>query len=262
MVDYEYEPEEDDDQGVADKLSRKLEVPEFSGFSTRGKLSWIVVALILLPFVIYLVPQLVLAQEAYVVLSGSMEPAIPTGGVVFVYGTQPENLEKGDIITFQTDGDQVTTHRIIEVVERNGDLSFRTQGDANDDPDPGFIQPDEVVGEVKWWVPYLGYVIEWAGSVNAYLLLVLIPAVLIILDEVWKIGKEMRGLKKRGREDEVFHTYMIAISFLILVVSGAMIAGIIPQVSEVLASFQAGPVAFGVIVMAALLLAMLAVRFL
>ena len=71
----------------------------------------------------------------YVVLSGSMEPEIKTGSVVFVnQNVKFSELEKGDIITYKT-GDVMVTHRVHE---KNGDKII-TKGDANDSLDGGFV---------------------------------------------------------------------------------------------------------------------------
>ena len=61
----------------------------------------------------------------YVVYSGSMEPEISTGAVVFTKEGE-FSPKKGDIITFHN-GDTVVTHR---VVKKEKDI-FITKGDAN-----------------------------------------------------------------------------------------------------------------------------------
>ena len=48
----------------------------------------------------------------YVVYSGSMEPEIPTGAVVFTKEGE-FSPKKGDIITFHN-GDTVVTHRVVK----------------------------------------------------------------------------------------------------------------------------------------------------
>ena len=51
---------------------------------------------------------------AYVVLSGSMEPEIPTGSVVVVDGRKKE-WNPGDVITYRR-GNMVVTHRILSLI--------------------------------------------------------------------------------------------------------------------------------------------------
>lgn len=76
----------------------------------------------------------------YVVYSGSMEPEIQTGAVVF---TKVEKLspEKGDIITFRN-RDTVITHRVVK--KQNG--TWITKGDANKTADPVPVEESQIIG--------------------------------------------------------------------------------------------------------------------
>ena len=65
------------------------------------------------------------------VLSGSMEPAIKTGDLIVVKAIPDSNIEEGDIITFKTNPDTFVTHRVVEVFDQDGNISFKTKGDAN-----------------------------------------------------------------------------------------------------------------------------------
>lgn len=60
------------------------------------------------------------------IVSGSMEPIIRIGDLIFVSKVNPESLEVRDIVIFRHDG-MIATHRIIELNEEN----LVTQGDAN-----------------------------------------------------------------------------------------------------------------------------------
>lgn len=51
-----------------------------------------------------------LGYEVYVVVSGSMEPAIPVGSALYVEIVPPEEVEVGDVIAFYDRG-AVITHR-------------------------------------------------------------------------------------------------------------------------------------------------------
>ena len=54
--------------------------------------------------------------DAYSVVSGSMEPAIPTGSLVYVQEAAPEDMEKDDVIAFYgaKDSNAIITHRVVE----------------------------------------------------------------------------------------------------------------------------------------------------
>lgn len=138
-----------------------------------------------------------------VVKSGSMEPAIRTGGIVVIKLAPSYAL--GDVITFGADTKtQIpTTHRIVEVLGEGSMQAFKTKGDANDAPDPGTTHLGDVRGKMIFTVPYMGYILDFARKPVGFGLLVGVPALAIIFDEVLKIFREVKLLrrKKSGSDD-------------------------------------------------------------
>lgn len=95
------------------------------------------------------------------VLTGSMRPTLPPGTLVIVRPVPVEKIEVGDVITLQIESGNptVAAHRVVaRNVESTGDVSFTTQGDANNTPDPEPVQPVQIRGKVWYAVPYLGWV--------------------------------------------------------------------------------------------------------
>ena len=129
-----------------------------------------------------------------IVKSGSMEPTIKTGGIVVIRPTASYGV--GDIITFGTDTKtQIpTTHRILKI--ENGNLT--TKGDANDAADPSQTRVSEVRGKVLFTIPYLGYVLDFAKKPLGFLLLVGVPALIVIIDEINKILREVRKMRSNA----------------------------------------------------------------
>ena len=102
--------------------------------------------------------------KIYIVMSGSMEPAIKVGSMVAVRPLEPEEVQPGDIITFRSErGSTVATHRVSRVDTENG-LLFYTKGDANDIEDPSPVDPRNLVGKVVLTVPHLGYMFAYART--------------------------------------------------------------------------------------------------
>lgn len=132
-----------------------------------------------------------------VVKSGSMEPAIHTGGIVVIKPSQTYKV--GDIITFGPDTKtQIpTTHRIVSIAGSGSQQMFTTKGDANDAEDPAPAKLSDVKGKVVLTVPYLGFVLDFAKKPIGFALLVGVPAVIIILDELGKILREIRLMRRR-----------------------------------------------------------------
>lgn len=117
--------------------------------STLGTLILLAVILSALPLAL---PRL-FGYEVYSVISGSMEPALPVGSVVYVEPAEVSEVEVGDIIAFH-DVDTVVTHRVVEIHPDEGE--FITKGDANNTTD---ITPTyfwALIGRVKICIPMLG----------------------------------------------------------------------------------------------------------
>jgi signal peptidase len=157
-----------------------------------------VLALIALvvPFMLYAFPGAIGADRSYVVLSGSMEPAISAGDAIIVERVDPRTIAVGDVITYRTSDEGVpTTHRVIGVIDRTESgptLAFRTQGDANEDADVGAVRPEQVIGSVVLVLPYVGHVVGFVGNEVGYVLLVLLPILLFVLNEAWTFRRSRR----------------------------------------------------------------------
>lgn len=130
--------------------------------------------------------------KTFVVQSGSMEPSIKTGSVIVV--KQAESYMVGEVITFgpRSKTKPPTTHRIIEIKE---DGSYVTKGDANDDEDLRTVSRYEVIGKVVASIPWVGYAVAAAQKPWGFVVIVVIPAAIIIWEEVGKIWTEIK--KKR-----------------------------------------------------------------
>lgn len=138
--------------------------------------------------------------QVKIVLSGSMEPAIRTGSIVVI--KPEENYKEGDIITFgkDTKKDVPTTHRIVKIRAVEGRLLFTTKGDANDSEDSTEIRKDRIIGKVLFSVPYIGYILDTAKKPIGFAVLVGVPVLLIVYDEILNIYREVKKMRARKRE--------------------------------------------------------------
>jgi signal peptidase len=140
----------------------------------------VVLLAVVSPFVVFAVPQAIGADDGFVVLSGSMEPALSPGDAVIVDASGP--VEVGDVITYRTGADTVpTTHRVVDVV----DGGYETKGDANENADAGLIGPEAVIGRVVLTIPVVGHVILWANTPVGYVTFVVAPLVLLGVSELF-----------------------------------------------------------------------------
>lgn len=94
-----------------------------------------------------------LGYDIYEVVSGSMEPEIPVGSVIYVKEAAPEDVCEGDIIAFRS-GLSVITHRVVQNRLLEGE--FVTKGDANADVDLRAIPYSELIGCVAYHFPAVG----------------------------------------------------------------------------------------------------------
>jgi len=126
------------------------------------------------------------------VQSGSMEPAIKMGGVVLVKPI--DDYKIGNIITFGkiTRTKSPTTHRIYDIKVVEGDIRYITKGDANKGPDQREVLKKEIIGKVLLSVPYVGFAVDFARKPLGFALIILVPAVIIIGDEIKKIYNEIK----------------------------------------------------------------------
>ncbi len=132
-----------------------------------------------------------------IVQSGSMAPAIKMGSVVVV--KPADNYKIGEVITFgpYSRTKAPTTHRIYDVKVTDGRMSYITKGDANNAPDTREISKRDILGKVLFSVPYVGFAVDFAKKPMGFMLIIVIPATIIIYDEIRKIFGEVRRKKQQ-----------------------------------------------------------------
>ncbi|MCC6013258.1 MAG: signal peptidase I [Candidatus Verstraetearchaeota archaeon] len=130
-----------------------------------------------------------------IVISGSMEPTIPTGSLVFIKKVNASeiiaNRTNGDIIVYMLPNTKVydffifviydplpIMHRAIDKKEISDKFYILTKGDANLLPDGNpnnpltWVSEDRIIGKVVWYFPYMGYYI---------IILIIVTAIIIMI---------------------------------------------------------------------------------
>lgn len=154
-----------------------------AAWSVTGAVALVVGAAVLVPRAAGATP--------YVVLTGSMEPAMPPGTLVVTRPAAADAIGVGSVITYQLASGEptVATHRVVAVgVDTTGERVFRTQGDANGAPDPGWVRPVQVRGERWYSVPYLGHVTTLVSEADRQLVSTLVAAGLLGYAGVTALG--------------------------------------------------------------------------
>ncbi|MHA1988180.1 MAG: signal peptidase I [Promethearchaeota archaeon] len=200
---------------------RKIKAPikKEKKHSTKRK---IIVTVILLTtafsgaFLIYFIMQLALNTNnpMVVVVSGSMEPNLHKGDLLFLRGIDAENIrngtiegKEGDIIVFDAQGlpgwfhapPEPIVHRVVDKKYDNG-WFFLTKGDANHDADPVWVPETRIFGVVVGRIPYIGWVKIILTDSGLLIPLLVIVSFLLVISVVWDIVKKDKD--ETGSDDE------------------------------------------------------------
>ncbi|XP_021755939.1 signal peptidase complex catalytic subunit SEC11C-like [Chenopodium quinoa] len=103
-----------------------------------------------------------------VVLSGSMEPGIRKGDLLFFSAMKSPPIQTGEIVLFKIEGKEIPiVHRVIKVHRQNAPNKFilLTKGDANSEDDRYGVYADgqlwledhDIIGRVIGRMPYIGW---------------------------------------------------------------------------------------------------------
>ena len=130
------------------------------------------------------------------VLSGSMRPGLPVGGVVITERVPVSSLRVRDVVVFHRPDkpQELVVHRIVSLTPGPSGPAIKTQGDANNVPDPwqATLSGDTAYRAV-FSVPLFGYVVVWAHSPTGRLLFVLSGLLLTIAAAVGGRLNRRRG---------------------------------------------------------------------
>lgn len=146
-----------------------------------------VLLIVLFALAVLLIGPNLLGMKSLAVLSGSMEPGIPVGSIVYVEDVEPSTLQKDDVITYSISGGTMVTHRVVDIDVEN--QSIITKGDANEVEDGAPVAFSQVVGKMKMHVPLLGYIsiyIRTPLGIAAACGVLIIVVLLTFLPEVFK----------------------------------------------------------------------------
>jgi signal peptidase I len=160
---------------------------------------WVIFIIMLLMFLVLISPALPTKRfvATYVVASGSMEPTLKIGSIVFVQPVPIESLKIGDIISFvsPTDPKSIIIHRIYSVNNVGNTLSFKTKGDNNNAKDIWDVSPLSLKGKYLVAVPYVGYITVLMKDPWMFALIIGIPALILLVFQIKKI--------REGIEEEI-----------------------------------------------------------
>ncbi|MBQ3558811.1 MAG: signal peptidase I [Agathobacter sp.] len=147
----------------------------------------------------------------YGVTSNSMAPMYPEGSVIYVGETVPEEIQKGEVLTFYMTEGGIASHQVCENDVEN--QFFRTQGINNHDEKGNILQDaepvpyDKVIGKVLFGIPYLGWAHEELTTppglyyaIGSIALVIILNCAVSILEAVTNRKHEKQEEKERERK--------------------------------------------------------------
>ena len=149
-----------------------------------------IIYLFLLMYLIIFIPKL-FGYNPLVVISGSMEPTLKVGGLLYYEEIDINDFKEKDILVYELK-DHIISHRVIEHLD-NG---FITKGDANNSYDSSIVSDNQVLGRgTNWSIPFLGYYADFIFR-HKYILKILLSIGIIDLFVDYLIKRKDRQNEK------------------------------------------------------------------
>ena len=102
----------------------------------------------------------------YLVVSGSMEPNLYAGDIVFVNSNVAfEDVQLGDVIIFQYE-DMNVIHRVVDEAMIDGERHLKTKGDANALEDGYLTTESNYCGKALFHIDKLGYAVDFTHQIK------------------------------------------------------------------------------------------------
>jgi len=128
----------------------------------------------------------VFGYKPFIVLSGSMETEIKRGDLIIT-----------KIVDARDEQGTVTTHRIIEIVERDGEKYFMTKGDNNSSQDHNLVALSDVEGIYVTRIPSVGNMLS--SLANPTTIVIVVLAITVIFAISFMISTK-RGINQERLE--------------------------------------------------------------
>lgn len=108
-------------------------------------------------------------KKPLIIISGSMEPILKVGGILYYEKINLNDFKKDDILVYRLN-EHIVSHRIVNINE----YGFETKGDNNNSNDSYIVDKNNVIGRGNnWSIPYIGYYADFIYN-HKYLLIVMI----------------------------------------------------------------------------------------
>ena len=139
----------------------------------------------------------VIGIEPFVVESGSMEPTIETGSLVFINkNISYDEIINNDIVAFYIETGAKVVHRVINVTNDG----FETKGDSNASSDGISTTRNNYIGKSVFSIPKAGYIVKLMQTKRGKIVVITMIIVLILAGIL--IGKPSNKKKENQESKE------------------------------------------------------------
>lgn len=138
----------------------------------------------------------------FTIVSGSMIPEYDIYDVVLVKETNPEDIKIGDDVAYLGDegefNGKIVTHRVIDIIEEDGNYSFETKGVANTAADP-IISSSQIYGVVTYKPQVLSFLSHILNNAYGFYFLIFVPIAFLIFLEIIDFIKRKEEKIEEGK---------------------------------------------------------------
>ena len=132
----------------------------------------------------------------FIIVSESMEPTIMVGDAIFVKNVGEDEIKRNDIISFN-DGEDIVSHRVVEIYEENNMKFFKTKGDNNKNEDKQMIKYNQIEGKYQFKIKGFGIVVLFLKSKMTLGILLILVIFNIYFNHNLKIKQKIRNEKRK-----------------------------------------------------------------
>jgi len=119
----------------------------------------------------------------------SMEPGIKVGDLILTSEYINQELKKDDVISFfaiEQNKKIIKTHRITEVLDSNGMISYATKGDNSPAQDELHVAPGDIISIYSGKrVPLLGKVLDFLKSQWGFFIFIVLPLFIFFIYQLY-----------------------------------------------------------------------------
>ena len=139
----------------------------------------------------------VFGWKPFIVLSGSMEDTIMPGDLILTKEIDALELKEGDVISFRTNKYTVITHRIINIVDEEGERKYYTKGDNNNMADINPVCNNQIEGIYRYRIPELGKIALNLQKPIGIVICIALPLIIVLIAQFADSKRQEREAKEK-----------------------------------------------------------------